>query len=463
MKTFIERLETYGLNKVLTYVDSDYEQNFPKILDWLDFFDRDKQYSDVYQFVRDIITDPGNCWNAYLKSVYSDLDKETRRMFLENFVVNASIIGRKKQMEISEKEDCNVPWAILMDPTSACNLKCNGCWGAEYGHTLSMSLGTLNKIVTEGKELGIYMFIYSGGEPLVRKRDIITLCEEHPDCVFLAFTNGTLIDEGFADEIKRVRNFVPAISIEGFEEYTDSRRGKGTYRKVIRAMEILKERRLLFGISSCYTAENVYEVGSGEYIDAMIEHGAKFCWYFTYMPIGTHAPTDLMVSAEQREYMYQQVRLFRQEKPIFLLDFWNDGEYIGGCIAGGRHYLHINANGDVEPCAFIHYSNVNINNSSLLDALKSPLFMEYRRRQPFNENHLRPCPLLDNQGILAEMVKSSGAYSTEIACPEDVDSLCKKCAQAAEHWARTSERIWANSPAQTKNAKLAEPVISNPR
>jgi MoaA/NifB/PqqE/SkfB family radical SAM enzyme len=421
------------------------------LLDWLERFDREDQYLDIYQFTREVVKDPENCWNFFLKSIYSDIAPEIRKMFLQNFIINASIVGRKKQSQISEKEKCNVPWAILMDPTSACNLNCIGCWGAEYGNKLSMNLETLDKIIKEGKELGIYMFIYSGVEPLVRKDDLITLCERHPDCVFLAFTNGTLINEGFADEMKRVHNFVPAISIEGFEEATDRRRGKGTYRQIIRAMEILKERKLLFGISTCYTSQNVDEVGSSEYIDAMIKLGAKFCWYFTYMPIGSNAPTDLIATDKQREFMYHQVRRFRKEKPIFILDFWNDGEYVNGCIAGGRTYLHISANGDVESCTFIHYSNVNIKNTSLLETLKSPLFMEYRRRQPFNENHLRPCPLLDNIGALAEMVKRSGAYSTEISNPEDVDSLTDKCKKAAEKWASTSESLWINSPSRQKS------------
>lgn len=450
MNSLKETVETFGLKKVLAYIDADFENNFPKVLDWLERFDKEGHWSHLYKFFREIITDPKNNWNQFIRNIYSDLDNETRRMFLKNFIINASIIGYRKQKELSEKEDCNVPWAILMDPTSACNLKCTGCWGAEYGDKLSMSVETLDKIINEGKELGIYMFIYSGGEPLVRKKDIITLCEKHPDCVFLAFTNGTLIDEHFADQMKRVHNFAPAISIEGFEQATDSRRGNGTYKRVVRAMEILKERKLLFGISACYTSENVYEVGSGEFLDAMIENGAKFCWYFTYMPIGTSAPTNLMVSDKQREFMYQQVRYFRNEKPIFVLDFWNDGEYVNGCIAGGRRYLHISANGDVEPCAFIHYSNLNIKDVGLLDALKSPLFIEYRKRQPFNENHLRPCPLLDNPSILAEMVKASGAHSTEISRPEDVDHLTDKCVKAAESWAVTAQRIWVNSPARPK-------------
>lgn len=446
MKTLKERLETYGLSKVLGYMDSDYESNVPKALDWMERFDREGRYANTYKALRKIMADPNNNWNKFIKNIYNDLDAETRRMMLENFIINSSLVGNKKRIEIQEKEGINIPWAILMDPTSACNLKCTGCWAAEYGDRLSLSLETLDSIITQGKELGIYFYIYSGGEPLVRKKDIIKLCEKHQDCAFLAFTNGTLIDEEFANDMKRVHNFAPAISVEGFEESTDSRRGKGTYQKVVRAMDILKERKLPFGISTCYTSKNVNEVGSDEYIDTMIEKGAKFCWYFTYMPIGNCAPTDLMATDAQREFMYHQVRRFRDEKPMFILDFWNDGEYVKGCIAGGRAYIHINANGDVEPCAFIHYANRNIKDVTLLEALKSPLFTEYKKGQPFNDNYLRPCPLLDNQGKLAGMVKRSGAHSTDIASPEDVDTLTAKCKDAADRWAVTAEKLWRNSP-----------------
>lgn len=118
-----------------------------------------------------------------------------------------------------------------MDPTSACNLHCSGCWAAEYGHKLNLSLETIDSIVRQGKELGIYMYIYTGGEPMVRKKDLITLCERHPDCEFLSFTNGTLIDEAFCKEMLRVKNFVPAISLEGFEQANDGRRGKGVFKR----------------------------------------------------------------------------------------------------------------------------------------------------------------------------------------------------------------------------------------
>jgi MoaA/NifB/PqqE/SkfB family radical SAM enzyme len=369
-----------------------------------------------------------------------------RRVLLKNFIINATIIGNNKRLPLCDVENCNIPWAILMDPTSVCNLRCIGCWAAEYGGRLSMDRALLDRIVCEGKALGTYLYIFSGGEPLIRKDDILYLCNKHSDCTFLAFTNGTLIDEQFAKKMKRVHNFIPAISVEGFEKTNDSRRGAGTYAKIIAAMDILRKHRLPFGISVCYTAQNVGEVGGDTFIDAMIGRGAKFCWYFTYVPIGRNAPTDLMVSDRQREFMYHQVRRFRKEKPMFILDFWNDGEYVDGCIAGGRSYIHINANGDVEPCAFIHYSNANIRDMSLLEALKSPLMMEYRKGQPFNENQLRPCPLLDNQGKLADMVKKAGAHSTDIEGPEDVDALTAKCKEASDQWEKTADRLWNEAP-----------------
>jgi len=332
-----------------------------------------------------------------------------------------------------------------MDPTSACNLHCTGCWAAEYGNKMNIVLDTLDSIIKQGKKLGTYMYIYSGGEPLVRKDDIIKLCEKHNDCAFLAFTNATLIDEKFADDMLRVKNFVPAISVEGFEEATDFRRGKGTYQAVIKAMKILRDKKLPFGVSCCYTSKNSEVIGSEEYFDDLVKKGAKFAWLFTYMPVGKDAVPELLATAEQRKFMYEQIRKFRSTKPIFTMDFWNDGEYVNGCIAGGRRYLHINANGDIEPCAFIHYSDSNIHKNTLLEAYKNPLFMQYRQNQPFNSNMLRPCPLLDNPQKLAYMVDKSGAKSTDMQNPEDVHDLTAKCVDVAEKWAPVADELWEKS------------------
>jgi MoaA/NifB/PqqE/SkfB family radical SAM enzyme len=352
-------------------IDDDPHKNLPKIMDWVDRIEDEDILKGQRDMVRTIINDHDNVWYQFIKSLWTDVDDGVRKTVFENFIINASVVGSARQEKAKAEHDCNIPWAILMDPTSACNLGCTGCWAAEYGNSLNMDYDTLDSIIRQGKELGTYMYIYSGGEPLVCKKDIIRLCEAHSDCMFLAFTNGTLIDEAFADDMLRVKNFLPAISIEGFEEETDSRRGQGTYRKVIQAMQILKKRKLAFGASLCYTSMNTEVIGSEEYIDFLIEQGCKFAWFFTYMPVGVGAPTDLMAKPHQREFMYHQVRAFRQTKPLFTMDFWNDGEFVQGCIAGGRSYLHINANGDIEPCAFIHYSDSNIHEKTLLEAYKS--------------------------------------------------------------------------------------------
>ena len=437
-----EKMEAFVLNKAMSYVSGNPEKNLPKLLSLIDHSPWGKDFASQSKIFHEVLENPETNWHQYIMGLWRDIDNEVLKIVFRNFVLNASLFGYPKQEAKAKELGCNIPWALLIDPTSACNLHCTGCWAAEYGNKLNMSYETLDSIIRQGKELGAYFYLYTGGEPLVRKADIIRLCEEHPDCQFAAFTNGTLIDEAFADEMLRVKNFIPSISVEGFEEDTDFRRGAGTFKKVKQAMAILKAKRLPFGVSCCYTNRNVDMIGSEEYFDQMIEWGAKFCWFFTYMPVGKEAVPELMATDEQRAFMYHQIRKFRETKPLFTLDFWNDGEYAGGCIAGGRRYLHINANGDMEPCAFIHYSDSNIREKTLLEALHSPLFMAYHDGQPFNENHLRPCPLLDNPDALVGMVESSGAHSTDLQNPEDVHELSAKCRNAAEAWEHTADELW---------------------
>ncbi len=430
------------MNQALNYISGNPEENLPKLQRWAEEFDRSGHWKNQLSAFREITEDPDNNWYKYIMGLYRDIDNDILKTVFKNFLINASMIGYPRQRALEKKLGCNIPWAILMDPTSACNLRCTGCWAAEYGNKLNMSYETLDSIICQANELGTYFFLYSGGEPLVRKNDLIKLCEAHPDCQFTSFTNGTLIDEEFAEELLRVKNFIPAISVEGFEEATDFRRGGGTFSKVEKAMRILKEKKLPFGISCCYTSKNVQVIGSEEYFDQMIEWGAKFCWFFTYMPVGKEAVPEFMATAQQRKFMYEQIRKFRQTKPLFTLDFWNDGEYSEGCLAGGRRYLHVNANGDMEPCAFIHYSDSNIKDKRLLEALQSPLFMAYRKSQPFHHNHLRPCPLLDNPGALTRVVEQSEAHSTDLQNPEEVRELSGKCTEAAKQWAVVADGLW---------------------
>ena len=370
-----------SLTKAWQYLDKDPENNIPKLMDMVDKVAPEGWYESQRGAFRKAIADKTN-WYELMMKVWN-LDPGVRNAFFKNFIVNASLSGSARQEEVKAQEGCNVPWVILLDPTSACNMHCTGCWAAEYGNRLNLTFEELDSIVTQGKELGTYMYIFTGGEPLVRKKDVIALCEKHSDCEFLSFTNGTLIDEAFCQDVT-----------------------------------------------------------SEEFFDMIIDAGALFVWFFHYMPVGSGAAPQLLPSPEQREKVYRKIREYRSTKSIFSMDFQNDAEYVGGCIAGGRRYLHINAKGDVEPCVFIHYSNANIRECSLLDALKSPIFMAYHDGQPFNKNMLRPCPMLENPEKLRAMVKETHAVSTDYESPESVDTLCDRCRPYAENWKPEADRLW---------------------
>lgn len=441
---FSTAMKKFGMEQALNYAIKDPEHNLLKLLGWVDKLagDGPNSFPTQRDAFRKVLSDPTSNMYQLIMSVLKDIDQDVLKATFENFFLNANIIGWPEQERYRQEYGCNIPWAILLDPTSACNLHCTGCWAAEYGNKLNLNLDEIDSIITQGKEMGVYMYIYTGGEPLMRKKDLIVLCEKHSDCQFLSFTNATLIDEAFANEMLRVKNFIPAISLEGFEIATDGRRGNGVYQKVVKAMSILNEKHLPFGMSCCYTSANLDSISSFEFIDHIVELGAKFVWYFHYMPVGNDAVPELLPSPEQREFMYHRIREIRSTKPIFAMDFQNDGEYVGGCIAGGRRYLHINANGDCDPCVFIHYSDSNIREKTLLECLQSPMFMAYHDGQPFNDNHLRPCPMLENPEKLREMVEKTGAKSTDMQSPESAEHLCAKCDAYAANWAPTAEKLW---------------------
>ena len=430
---------------LVNYVYKNPKKNIPKVLKIGKAVTGNLFPETTWTAPLDVITNPQNTWNDYVYRIIEETDKELLTNMLLTFAIDAGYIGTSTLRENRDKLKCNIPWIILMDPTSACNLKCKGCWAAEYGHQSNLTLDEMRKIVTEAKALGTHFFMFTGGEPLVRKKDILTVTKENPDCIFLAFTNGTLIDDEFCEELKKSGNFALALSIEGTEETTDFRRGEGVYKKVVDAMALLKKHKCIFGTSICYTSKNYQAVTSDKFYDMEIEAGAKFALYFHYMPIGSDADTSLLLTPEQREHVYRTIRKKRSTrngKPIFVMDFQNDGEFVGGCIAGGRNYFHINSEGDAEPCVFIHYSDSNIREKSILECLRSPLFKQYYKGQPFNDNMLRPCPMLENPQALRHIIDVTGAKSTNLTCPESADELCSKCDLYAKEWAPMAKQIW---------------------
>ena len=234
-----------AIKQAIQKIKEDPDKNLPKLLEIVEKVDKDNMWEQQYKFIEKVVKDPSNNWNHYIRNILEDIDEEILEKFLCNFIINSAIKGISRNHEIKEKEGCGAPWAIVMDPTTACNMKCTGCWAADYGKSLNLGFDLMDKIVTEGKDFGCYWYLFTGGEPLVKKDEIIKLCKKHKDCIFIAFTNATLIDEEFVKQVEEVGNLSFSISVEGTEETTDQRRGKGAYQKVMKAMDFDKVKEML--------------------------------------------------------------------------------------------------------------------------------------------------------------------------------------------------------------------------
>ena len=244
-----------AIDATLKSLNKDREKGLLNIVNLAQKFMGSNFRSEAYEGAKKMIQNPDSKWMRYVNRLLDETDPHVAKMTALNLGYQAAFYGTKTIRKMREVHDCNIPWLILMDPTSACNLHCTGCWAAEYGHKLNLTFEELDSIVTQGKELGIYFYMFTGGEPLVRKADIIKLCEKHNDCAFLVYTNGTLVDEAFCEQMQKVGNLYLAISLEGFAEVNDLRRGNGVFGKVMNAMSLLKQHGLIFGTSICYTSK----------------------------------------------------------------------------------------------------------------------------------------------------------------------------------------------------------------
>ncbi len=418
-----------------------------KIVDLAEKFLGDSSNSGAFEKVRTVVSDGDSRWMKFIDSVIDETHPNVAKTALLNLGYESFLRGTHTIRKNREIYNCNIPWLILFDPTSACNMHCKGCWSGTYGHKDNLSFEDMDKIVTQGKELGAHLYMMTGGEPMVRKRDVLRLCEKHSDCYFAAYTNSTLIDEELCREVQRLGNLTFMLSIEGTPDTNDARRGEGHYEAVMKAMDLLQKHGILYGTSICYTRQNIEAVTSDDFLRFIASKGARFGFYFHYMPVGNNAVAELIPTVEQRKAMIDRIRYVRSDQcdiGFYPMDFQNDGEFVGGCIAGGRNYFHINSHGDAEPCVFIHFSNTNIHENSVLEMLQSPLFMAYHEGQPFNRNHLRPCPMLENPQILREMVERTGAHQTNQESEESVDHLCEKCDDYAAEWGTVADEIWSD-------------------
>jgi MoaA/NifB/PqqE/SkfB family radical SAM enzyme len=328
-----------------------------------------------------------------------------RRRLIENLGINWIARGGRVRTQLRTL-DYWVPFFIVVSPTMRCNLHCTGCYSALYSKDGELTEAEMDNIFSQCRKIGANLVVLSGGEPYLLKDSLLRLFRKYKDIFFLTFTNATLLDAPLIKELSRIGNVAPAISVEGYQEHTDRRRSKGVYEKIENAMTLLKERGVIFGISVTYTRENVELVTDERFVEYYSQRGAVFAWYFMFMPVGTDPILDLVPTPEQRIACGNKVAELRKRYPVFMADFWNDGPAVGGCLAGGRRYLHILNSGRVEPCVYAHFGVDNIKEKSLLEAANSPFFRAIRREFPFNEsgNLRRPCMIIDNPEVLRKLV-----------------------------------------------------------
>ncbi|MDH4127553.1 MAG: radical SAM protein [Spirochaetota bacterium] len=371
---------------------------------------------------------------------FNNFDPKVRDKIYTNLFANG-FIGVKSQREYRDSLNVGL-LTMVISVTQRCNLKCTGCWASVYEKEKDLDYDVLCKIIEESNEMSTYYFSITGGEPFVRK-DLFDLFEKYNDSYFQVYTNGTMITEKVADRLLKAGNVLTLLSIDGYtKEINDKRRGEGVHEKLIKAMDILRERKLFFGVSITVTSQNVEEIMNVEFWDFLLSKGIKIGWIFQYMPVGSNPDISLMISAEQRDALRRFVYKIRNSRPIFVGDFWNDGYMVEGCMAGGNTYIHINNKGDVEPCVFCHFSTDNIYEKSLKDCVTSPFFNAIRGEIPYDGNILSPCMLIDRPEVFRKHFADFNPKPTHEGAESLVTNLASELDEKSRQLKKVNEPAW---------------------
>ncbi|WP_295080971.1 radical SAM protein [Ruminococcus sp.] len=320
----------------------------------------------------------------------------------------ASRTASKKRRKAEEKGE-HIPPFFIASITSKCNLHCAGCYSRCNHATVDSELvkqltdEEWQAVFNEAEELGISFILLAGGEPMLR-RGVIEAAGKKQNILFPIFTNGTYLDEKYLELFDKCRNMIPVMSIEGSRELTDERRGEGIYDRLIANMDEIKKRGLIFGASVTVTTRNYREVTSQAFLDSLAEKGCKVVIFVEYVPV-TEESRELAPTDTEREYLQSEIIRLRETRPeMVYISFPGDEKSSGGCVAAGRGFFHINSHGGAEPCPFSPYSDINIKNSSLKEAINSPLFRKLRDEGYLLEDHSGGCVLYEKRELVRQMI-----------------------------------------------------------
>ena len=393
-----------------------------------------KYHRESFSLLADMI-DADDPFVGVDKRVAREANPRCLEKLVHNLVVNFMVLGRGTRDRRERELGVHLPNFLVISPTMKCNLNCRGCYAGQYDTRAELSFDELDRILTEAKNLGMFFFTFTGGEAFTR-RDLPDLWRKHDDCIFQVYTNGTLIDDSMIGTLAECGNVLPMVSVEGGVRETDLRRGKGIYDAVLAAFRRMKDAGIIFGFSATFTNVSAPYLLSDDFLQTMIGLGCMVGWFFQYVPIGTKPDVSYMASPEDRVTLHRKVTEWRKDRrfPIFLGDFWNDGPFVDGCMAGGERYWHIISDGRVEPCVFVPFAVDSVREKSLVEIARSPFFTAIRNAQPYDDdNLLRPCLILDHPEILRTLVDAYGAQP----CHKGLDAILRgPCADGLDRYSK---------------------------
>lgn len=352
----------------------------------------------------------------HMQRVYTSADDEgvdPRSLLADPLRLGATAAaGEQRRLRSEERLGTSVPRFCIFSVTWECNLTCTGCYAKDYARGAELTLSEIGRVAREACELGSFIFIIVGGEPLLVDGLVPTL-GGIDEALFFLFTNGTLLDDATAEAIARAGNIVPTVSIDGPADLTDARRGEGVSAKVAAAMGALNRAGATFAFSSLVTHESLPHVTSRQWCDHLWDAGARFGFLIDYVPVGSDTEQALILTDADRQYKAAAIarRLAEARPPV--ANFPADEYADGSCQAAGRGMIHINADGYVEPCPFAHYAADTVREKPLADILASPFLTAVRTETAHLPNPRGECLLVAHRPKLHAIAQRTGALCTD--------------------------------------------------
>ena len=348
-------------------------------------------------------------FNKKVVKLFRDAFWKSRSLGYGTFLLKAIRNQRKAAKRRAEykQKGIQVPAFLIYSVTHRCNLRCKGCYAAAFNEingTSHKELDILNmeRILTEANEAGSSIVLLAGGEPFVRKDELFYLAEKFPQLIFPVFTNGTMINEEIIQNLKKYRNIIPVLSVEGHMFETDARRGEGVYRKILSVMKMLNQNRIFFGNSITLTRKNFNLVTSSGFVEEHIDAGCKLMFYIDYVPVQS-GTEDLILTEEQAKKVSYFTSKYQEKYPALFIGFPGDEEKMGGCLSSGRGFFHISPEGYAEPCPFAPVKAADLNKMSFINALQSPLLAAIRANHDKLVETQAGCALWVNKEWLAKL------------------------------------------------------------